>query len=81
MNDMTIFKAKVYDTTEVFALKKLYDKDRKRKPVGKNRLWQYMDEVELQKSKRLLGAAVERLRAGEAPPPPITQVTGRGLKV
>lgn len=81
MNTMTIFSAKLYDATEVFNLKKDYDKTRKRKPVGKNKQWQYMDEVELMRSKRLLGAAVERLHSGIEPPTPPTRVTGRGLKV
>lgn len=79
-NAVAIFSARVYDATEVFKLKKEYDKDRKRKPVGKNKRWEYMDEVELQKSKRFVGEAVERLHAGIEPPQEPVKVTGRGLK-
>lgn len=77
---VAIFSARVYDATEVFKLKKDYNKDSKRKPQGKNKRWEYMDEVELQKSKRLVGASVDRLRAGIEPPQEPVKMSGRGLK-
>lgn len=77
---VAIFSTKVYDAKEVFKLKREYDKDSKRKPQGKNKRWEYIDELELQKSKKFVDVAVERLRAGIEPPQEPTKVDGRGLK-